>query len=51
MAFDLETLLQTPTVEPYNGFAVAPDGSELAFAWNRTGRWAVLAVSLDRGDT
>ncbi|HFD39002.1 MAG TPA: S9 family peptidase, partial [Anaerolineae bacterium] len=47
MAMDLETLLRVPHVEPDTGFDVSPDGEQVAFSWNRTGRWEVYVAPLD----
>jgi dipeptidyl aminopeptidase/acylaminoacyl peptidase len=43
----LERLLRVPRVEADLGFALAPDGATLAFAWNLTGRWELFAQSID----
>lgn len=44
---DLETLLRVPYVEPDTGFDLSPDGTQLAFSWNRTGQWEIYVTSLD----
>ncbi len=44
---DLETLLRVPYVEPYTGFDLSPDGTQLAFSWNPTGQWEVYLMPLD----
>jgi dipeptidyl aminopeptidase/acylaminoacyl peptidase len=44
---NLETLLKVPYVEPYTGFDFSPDGTQVAFSWNPTGRWEIYVVSLD----
>ncbi len=46
-ALDLETCLRVPYVEPYGGFDLSPDGRQVAFAWNITGRWEVYTLALD----
>ncbi|MFM8322164.1 MAG: S9 family peptidase [Chloroflexota bacterium] len=47
MTLDLASLLRTPCVEAYNGFAFSPDGSKLAFSWNHSGRWELYELALD----
>ncbi len=44
---DLESLLSVPYVEPYSGFDVSPDGTEVAFSWNPTGAWEIYLAPLD----
>jgi dipeptidyl aminopeptidase/acylaminoacyl peptidase len=44
---DLETLLRVPHVEPYTGFGLSPDGTQLAFSWNGTGQWEIYIISLE----
>ena len=43
---DLESLLRIPYVEPDLGFDISPDGSLLAFSWNKTGRWEIYLQDL-----
>jgi len=38
---DLETLLLVPYVEPDLGFEISPNGSQVAFSWNQSGRWEI----------
>ncbi|GEM_PF-142142 len=45
--FDLEAWLRVPFVDPDQGFDVAPDGSQVAYSWNRTGQWEVYLLPLD----
>jgi dipeptidyl aminopeptidase/acylaminoacyl peptidase len=45
---DLETLLRVPYVEPYSGFDISPDGSQLAFSWNKSGRWQIYLKDLNQ---
>ena len=42
---DLETLLSVPRVDDYTGYDVSPDGQQVAFAWNRSGRWEIVSVA------
>ena len=44
---DLEKLLRTPCIEPYTGFDLSPDGTQVAFSWNPSGRWEVYLLSMD----
>jgi dipeptidyl aminopeptidase/acylaminoacyl peptidase len=44
---DLEVLLKVPYVDPEGGFDLSPDGSKIAFAWNRSGQWEIFEVRLD----
>ena len=43
---DLETLLRVPHVDPDHGFDPAPDGAQVAYAWNRSGQWEVYVAGL-----
>ncbi|MEJ2289471.1 MAG: hypothetical protein P8Y02_12680, partial [Deinococcales bacterium] len=43
---DLETLLRVPYVEPEMGFDMSPDGTQVAFSWNRTGKWEIYLLPL-----
>jgi dipeptidyl aminopeptidase/acylaminoacyl peptidase len=43
---DLETLLRVPYVEPDMGFDISPDGTQVAFSWNRTGQWEIYLLPL-----
>ena len=45
---DLETLLKVPYVDPDLGFDISPDGSQVAFSWNRSGRWEIYILELKR---
>jgi len=47
---DLEQLLRVPYVDPYAGFDISPDGSRVAFSWNRTGQWEIYELRLDCPD-
>jgi dipeptidyl aminopeptidase/acylaminoacyl peptidase len=44
---DLETLLRVPCVDPDGRFSISPDGTQVAFAWNRTGQWEIYLLGLD----
>ncbi|MCR4407369.1 MAG: S9 family peptidase [Anaerolineae bacterium] len=44
---DLETLLRVPYVDPDNGFDLSPDGTQVAFSCNLSGRWEVYLMPLD----
>jgi dipeptidyl aminopeptidase/acylaminoacyl peptidase len=41
---DLIQLLRVPRVDPL--FDISPDGSKLAFAWNKTGEWQIYELIL-----
>ncbi len=43
---ELERLLRVPCVDPEGGFDISPDGTRLAFAWNRTGQWEIYEMPL-----
>lgn len=45
---DLEMLLKLPSVEVDHGFDLSPDGTRVAFSSNRTGRWEIYVMPLDR---
>jgi dipeptidyl aminopeptidase/acylaminoacyl peptidase len=45
---DLAALMAVPHVDPYGGYEVSPDGTRVAFAWNRTGHWEIYEAPLDR---
>jgi len=44
---DLETLVKIPTVAVDHGFDLSPDGTQVAFSCNRTGRWEIYLMPLD----
>lgn len=44
---DLEMLLRIPRVDATGGLALAPDGAQAAFSWNRSGRWEIYEILLD----
>ena len=44
---NLEILLKVPYVEPDLGFDISPDGSQMAFSWNQTGRWEIYILDLN----
>jgi len=44
---ELEQLLTIPSVDPDGGFDISPDGKQIAFSWNLTGRWEIYLVVLD----
>lgn len=41
---NLAQLLRVPRVDPL--FDISPDGSKLAFAWNKTGEWQIYELEL-----
>lgn len=41
---DLEALLKVPNVDPYDGYDLSPDGKQVAFSWNPTGRWEIYMI-------
>jgi len=43
---DLEDLLKIPYVDPDQGFDISPDGSQMVFSWNQTGRWEIYILNL-----
>jgi len=45
---DLEALLKVPYVSPDYGFDVSPDGKQVAFSWNVTGRWEIYSLPLEQ---
>ena len=45
---DLTQLLRIPRVDA--GFEISPDGSQIAFAWNKTGDWHIYELELSRAD-
>jgi len=46
---DLQSLLQVPCVDAYNGFDISPDGRKVAFSWNKSGEWEIYEISLSGG--
>jgi dipeptidyl aminopeptidase/acylaminoacyl peptidase len=44
---DLAQLMQVPQVDP--AFDIAPDGSRVAFSWNKTGDWQLYELDLTTG--
>lgn len=42
---DLTQLLRVPRVDA--GFDISPDGTRLAFAWNKTGEWQIYELGLE----
>jgi dipeptidyl aminopeptidase/acylaminoacyl peptidase len=44
LPLDLEALLRVPYVEPEMGFALSPDGTQIAFSWNPTGQWEIYVA-------
>lgn len=44
---ELEKLLCVPYIEPYGGFDLSPDGTQIAFSWNPTGRWEIYLAPVD----
>jgi dipeptidyl aminopeptidase/acylaminoacyl peptidase len=47
---DLERLLRVPHVDGDNDFDLSPDGTRVAFAWNRSGTWEIYELRLDGAD-
>lgn len=47
---DLEQLLSIPHVDSDYGFDISPDGSRVAFSWNRDGQWEIFETSLKKPD-
>src|SRR5512137_991780 len=45
---DLAQLLRVPKVDM--AFDIAPDGSRVAFSWNKTGEWQLYELVLESGD-
>jgi dipeptidyl aminopeptidase/acylaminoacyl peptidase len=45
---DLELLMRVPYVDPDLGFDITPLGTQIAFSWNRTGRWEIYILQLDQ---
>jgi dipeptidyl aminopeptidase/acylaminoacyl peptidase len=48
---DLEHLLRVPYIDPNHGFDISPDGTRVAFAWNKTGEWEIYELSLSAPST
>ena len=46
---DLSQLLQVPHVDP--AFDISPDGSRIAFSWNKTGDWQLYELNLASGES
>jgi len=44
---DLEKLMCVPYVEMNTGYDISPDGSQIAFSWNKTGHWELYTVASD----
>ncbi|MBC7251324.1 MAG: PD40 domain-containing protein, partial [Anaerolineae bacterium] len=44
---DLETLLRVPHVDVDCDFHLSPDGTEIAFSYNISGRWEIYLMPLD----
>jgi dipeptidyl aminopeptidase/acylaminoacyl peptidase len=42
---NLDQLLRVPRIDPL--FDISPDGSKLAFAWNKTGEWQIYEMELE----
>ncbi len=43
---DLTQLIRIPRIDA--GFDISPDGTHLAFAWNKTGEWQIYEMELSR---
>jgi dipeptidyl aminopeptidase/acylaminoacyl peptidase len=48
---DLETLVRVPYVDSEYGFDISPDGKQIAFSWNLSGRWEIYLLPLDCRNT
>ncbi len=46
---DLAQLLRVPQVD--TAFDIAPDGSRVVFAWNKTGEWQLYEIFMDSGNS
>ncbi len=46
----LENLLRVPYVDVSHDFDLSPDGTRMAFSWNRTGRWELYELPLPASD-
>jgi dipeptidyl aminopeptidase/acylaminoacyl peptidase len=46
-AFDLDTFLSVPYVDPDYGFSLSPDGAQVAFSANLSGEWQIYRTPLD----
>ena len=46
LPWNLEALSKIPYVEPYAGFDLSPDGTQIAFSWNPTGQWEIYLMPL-----
>src|SRR5512140_3149501 len=46
MPLTLEQLLRVPHVDAGYGFDLSPDGTRLAFSWNRSGSWEIYELPL-----
>lgn len=44
---NLETLLKIPFIDPDLGYDISPSGSQVAFSWNKTGRWEIYILDLE----
>ena len=44
---DLEKLLKVPYLDPDLGFDISPSGIQVAFSWNKTGRWEIYILDLE----
>jgi len=44
---DLEKLLKVPWLDPDLGFDISPSGLEVAFSWNKSGRWEIYILDLE----
>ena len=48
-SLNLEFLLKIPCLEEFLGFDISPEGDQVAFSWNKTGRWEIYLLDLKEG--
>lgn len=41
--------MRVPYVDPDLGFDIHPDGTQIAFSWNKTGTWEIYLLNLEDG--
>lgn len=45
-SLDIEELIRIPYVDMDYGYDISPDGSKVAFSWNKSGRWEIYVQSI-----